>query len=199
MKELFKIFGEYTYNSDEFYEDQVWNGYILVDQDFWFEGIVEDEESRELGPRYICGSLIKNEGIQLVKLINDSMYAPVSYSGINKGNYIDCVWNFLVESIQIDSFQNLSCALKIRNGGLGRVIIGPKLNDLIMYDKVVEEIEQWKNENESEINKEIIEGMLSNKENLEKQAFENIMKKKAEEFKRQRKPGSEDYPQFYGD
>ncbi len=188
MKELFKISGEYTYNTNAFNEDQIWDGYILVDKDLWFEGIVEDKESKELGPRYICGSLIRNEGIQLIKLITNPMYAPVTYSGINKGDYIECVWHFLVN--------DLFSGLKIKNGGLGKIVVGPKLIDTTTYDKVTEEIEQWKLENKFGINKELIDSVFFDKEGLEKKAYEDIMKKKAEGFKNQRKYKSEDHSQF---
>lgn len=76
MEKIYNITGYWNMGFDyNFDEKDKWDGLIVLDEDGWFEGIVNNPANKK---RIILGMFIPEKGIEIIKIDENNMY-PLLY------------------------------------------------------------------------------------------------------------------------
>lgn len=76
MEKIYNITGYWNMGFDyNFDENDKWDGLIVLDEDGWFEGIVNNPANKK---RIILGMFIPEKGIEIIKIDENNMY-PLLY------------------------------------------------------------------------------------------------------------------------
>lgn len=84
MSKLYNIKGYWNMGKKPFFiDDQSWTGQILLDEDGWFEGVVQDTNSLRVD-RFVFGVYGPEKGIELHKLVPLTLSDPFIFHGIKE-------------------------------------------------------------------------------------------------------------------
>ena len=88
MADIRKITGYFNIGSG-YKDENYWEGSIIVSEDGWFEGIVVDGSDKPHFKRFVCGVLVDNKHIELIKLTPEGVSAPIIFKNdmFNNTNY----------------------------------------------------------------------------------------------------------------
>lgn len=149
---FFKISGQYTLEDNEIVENQTWEGYILVDQGSFFEGVIK-HKNNIFDARLIMGSILKDSGdimqaIYIAELSKKDESSPIQIYGINKGKFIDGYYNNL---------PYFDGKLWENKQGLIRISLNPEEIELRKLNYYINNTVFWKETNEIKENQKIID------------------------------------------
>ncbi len=162
-----KGYWDSSYKSN-FNEQNIWEGEILLQEDGWFEGIVNNPNSSYVENRFIFGIYLQDKAIELFKMTPINIGLPLNYR-VTKSNF---GYDGIIE--QVGYYTSTRFATS-------HIITEDSNLNLVNYNKAKEKlgnkIEAWKNDIMDNVTKSFYENTKSRKQVLFAIAAKNYWNK----------------------